>query len=166
MAVEILAGNGIEKAFKALGIEAERTFNRHYAYNVWEMSDDNFKKLCAAPENWPNTWGWWRSADGSNMGDVNHEYTINGKKITAWDGEFKETLKSDCAYCIDYQAGWCEGIGEDRAKCIFERTYPDILTYFYDELGASVERSICGLAVELARQNNMTMAELFNKYMK
>ena len=84
----------------------------------------------------------------------------------AWDGLIRETLKSDCTCCIYYQAGWCDGTDEDRTECYFERTYPDILTCFCDELGASVERNICALAAELARQNNMTMAELFDKYMK
>lgn len=164
--IEILAGNGIENAFKELGIEAKRTYDKHYAYNVWEMSDDNFGKLCAAPDNWPDTWGWWRSANGSNMGDVNHEYIINGKRITAWDGSFREALKSDCTCCVDFQAGLCEGTDEDKSECCFERTYPDILTYFCDEIGASVEGNVCALAVDLARQNGMKMAELFNQYMR
>ena len=46
--------------------------------------------------------------------------------------------------------------------CPYE--YETLLTYMAEELGASVERNVCALAVDLARANGMTMAKLFDIY--
>jgi hypothetical protein len=62
--------------------------------------------------------------------------------ILAWDGVYRENHK-------DY---------------FRDRKYPTLLCYFCDEIGASTEKNVCAIAVDLAALNNMTMAELFQKY--
>ena len=43
------------------------------------------------------------------------------------------------------------------------RKYHDLLTYFCDALGASQPKNVCALAVDMAKYNGMSMAELFQK---
>ena len=63
---------------------------------------------------------------------------------------------------------------EDKAKYnhsirkyeedVYPRVYKNLLEYMYNEVGASLERNVCALAVDLARANGMTMARLFETY--
>jgi len=46
----------------------------------------------------------------------------------------------------------------------WDREYNNLLEYFCDEIGASMEKHICALAVDLAMINGITMGELFRKY--
>ena len=47
---------------------------------------------------------------------------------------------------------------------VLDESYESLLKYFDYALGVSSEINICTLATGLAKQNNMTMAELFKKY--
>ena len=136
---EVLAEN-LLLFFSNSGIDGKCTYSGDI-YEVWEVSDkdyevisnmseEEFVKLC------PN--GMWRSADGSNMGVPCVKYTINGKKIIAWDRLHKYESK--------------------------KRKYDSLLEYMCEEIGASQPRNVCALAVDLAKYNNMTMSELFAKY--
>ena len=164
--IEILAGSGIENAFKSLDIKTKNELKSNQGFGVYKITDDEYKKPCNSPEPWPHEWGWWRFSEGSNMGGVDQEYTINGKKIIAWDGVFRNSLKIDCFCCVAYQDNLCDGSENNRKEfgCL-DRSYTNIMSYFNEELGASTEWNVCSLAVDLARQNGMTMAELFNEYM-
>lgn len=96
---------------------------------------------------------FWNSAESSNMDKPTIEFTINGKKIKAWDGAslgFDEDYYAECEDNHDYNT----------------RDYCDLLDYMCDELGASQPRNVVALAVDLAKYNNMTMAELFTTYQK
>ena len=42
--------------------------------------------------------------------------------------------------------------------------YKDLLEYFCEELGASTEKNVCALAVDLAKYNGLTLSELFKIY--
>jgi len=42
--------------------------------------------------------------------------------------------------------------------------FDNLLSYFSEEWGVSTEKNICALAVDLAKMNEMTMSELFEKY--
>ena len=42
--------------------------------------------------------------------------------------------------------------------------YDTLLDYMCDEIGASQPRNVCALAVDLARANGISMAELFSIY--
>jgi hypothetical protein len=145
---EIL-GAELDKAFEELNLYGKKTYelkNKHCdyceIYQVWELPDEDYDKLCSiSDKDWKEDWGWWRGASGSNMGFVNKRYNINNHYIKAWDGYKRENN--------DYP--WC-------------RQYKNLLQYFCDEIGASTEKNVCAVAVDLARQNGMTMSELFRKY--
>ena len=149
--VEILAGGHFERAVQALDLTAA-VCTYHYVppkdshreeYQVWELSDEDFSNLCSInEEDWESGWGWWRHAQGANLGAVNAEFTIHREKLQAWDG-------------TDY----------DKKACYNSRKYSDILTYLCDEIGASTEKNVCACTIELAKQNNMKLSELFKKYL-
>jgi hypothetical protein len=150
---EIL-GEELELAYTEFGIKAVRKYmSKENGYQVWELTDKDFKKLNTIPEkDWRAEYGWWRYAKGSNMGTVEARYTINNHYIKAWDGCFrKEMLEKNKSLKPD-----------DRYQR--DRKYDNLLQYFCYEIGVSQPRNICALAVDLAKQNNITMAELFNRY--
>lgn len=147
--VEILAGAEFANAVHDLELaSAERAYyhqpkpgSGREDYQVWLLSKEDFDSICAVDdEAWKENWGWWRYAKGSNMDSPLHEYIIHGAKIMAWDG---------------YKRGYC----------VRTREYEDIISYFNNEIGASTEKNVCALAVHLARINEMTLSELFKKYL-
>lgn len=156
--VEILADGSIENAFKENGIDATMTYKFcgngcREDFTVWEIEETDMKRLAAIDaEDWPDHWGWWWHASGSNMGAPNAEYVINGHTLLAWD----DNRANWCSGCAD-----CEGTDEDLNECYGRRDSPDLLTYFCDEIGATQPRNIAALAADMAKYNNMTMAKLF-----
>lgn len=153
---EIL-GNKLEAAFEFFGISAVKT---HQSSNdktdfaqVWELDNDileNFNNI--SDKEWTKDFGWYRYAEGSNMGEVSKRYNINNHYIMAWDGygredEEKENKELPPEYRIHTP-----------------RKYNDLLEYFCEELGASTERNVTALAIDLAKQNGIKMSELFKKY--
>lgn len=93
-------------------------------------------------KDWKDDWGWWRSTEGSNVCNPISRFNINHHYIKAWDSDSR--LES-----LDYYRG---------------REYEYLTQYMCDEIGASMEKNICALAVDLARINGITMGELFEKY--
>lgn len=163
--IEILAGNGVEFAFKALSIPAICTYQRQHfgkyeeRYEVWELSEAAFKQLCEVNDaEWKDDWGWWRHCEGSNMGDVCVECVINGFHIMAWDGVERERW---CDGCEDK----CDHTEADVCECYGTREYANLFRYSCDEIGASTEKNFCAITTDLARQNGMSLGELFNKCM-
>lgn len=146
---EIL-GAELDKAFEELNINAKKTYEAkklHYkyqeVYQVWELSDEDFEKICdLTEEDWKDDWGWWRSAEGSNMCNPLSRFNINHHYLKAWDSDNR--LESVDYYC--------------------HRKYEYLTQYMCDEIGASTGKNICALAVDLARINGITMGELFRKY--
>lgn len=181
--VEILAGAEFANAVRDLGlISTHRTY--HYQpptdsyrenYQVWALSKKDFDNLCAFDEdNWKEDWGWWRYATGSNLGGVGHEYVIHGERILAWDGYEREQAQSECLRCSDYYKNCtngkvlrnpCYATDNDIAQCFNAREYPDIISYLCEEIGASTEKNVCACTIDLARQNGMSLSELFKKYL-
>ena len=140
--VEILAGGQFANAVKDLDlVSAKCTYHHHpptgvyrEEYQVWLLSKNDFDNLCAVnDDDWKKSWGWWRHALGSNMGAVFYPYIINGERIMAWGRRYA---------------------GEQ---------YENLLSYFSDQLGASTEKNVCALSIDLARQNGLTLSELFRK---
>ena len=143
--MEILAGN-MDPYFKRTGIKAQKKWEGTADgcdYQVWEIEQEDFKKLAATSDDSYKLEEWWRSAESSSMGEPTVEYIINGKKIKAWDGECREEYEEDC-----------EG----------GRVYENLAEYLCYEIGASEPRNVVALAADLAAQNGMTMAELFKTY--
>lgn len=164
--VEILAGGEFANAVKSLGLTSA-VCTYHYQpqpthwreeYQVWLLSKEDFDNICAIDnDDWKDDWGWWRHAYGSNLGAVDCAYVINGEKLMAWDGLQRKEWCRDCSDCA--------GTEKDKDECFHDHQYPDILIYLCDEIGASTERNVCACMIDLARQNNLTLAKLFKKYL-
>ena len=164
--VEILAGGEFANAVKSLGLtSAVCTYHyqpqpkhRREEYQVWLLSKEDFDNICAIDDDdWKDNWGWWRHADGSNLGTVDCLYVINGEELMAWDGLQRREWCKDCSDC--------PGTEEYKNECFHSHRYPDIINYLCNEIGASTERNVCACTIDLARQNNLTLAEFFKKYL-
>lgn len=141
--VEIL-GNNLKKFFDTIDstyTEAEITYagNR---YEVWEVSDELFEKICnMSEEEFVDIAGenaWWRQSYGSNLGSPDAEFEVNGKELIGWDSPIYNSK-----------------IGKE---------YNDLSEYLCDCIGVSQPRNVCACAMDLAKYNDMSMGELFNKY--
>lgn len=132
---EILAGGGIYKAFKELDIDAKRTYKSTHKpyYEVWEINKKSLRVLEETYE-WPDEWGWWRFAKGSNQGTPADFFTVNGQPMIGW-----ETRD-----------------GKD--------TYDTLMDYFHQGMSVGMESNICALAIDLGRVNGKTMAQVFATY--
>ena len=165
-AVEILGGDGLYKAFKELGIKATRTYrgsDKSY-YEVWEVSNEDFKKLEYTLD-WKDEWGWWRYAKGSNMGTPFDFFTVNGKELIAWENDYKRRdLRDDWENEPDEEKEAYHYSFKEYEEIQYPHVSKNLTTYMCDELGASTEKNVCALAVDLARANGMTMAQLFKTY--
>ncbi len=169
--VEILAGEDFANAVYQLGLtSAICTFHRRALtdsycedFQVWLLSNEDFQNLCAVNNaDWQDDWGWWRYAVGSNLGKVDHTYTINGREIQAWDGPGRLTFRrSVCSHCAEQD---CKSSDRDILECHGDRNYDDILDYIYDEIGASTSTNVCAIAIDLAKQNHMMLSDLFQIY--
>lgn len=177
--VEILAGDNIKNAFKSLGIEANCTYKRsmppedgHYhgeEYEVWEISKEALTMMSEIDDKeWKDDWGFWRYAEGSNLaGEPTHQFTINNQSILAWYSQDKLD-----AYLEDFlEPAYIEEFESENAareelirdywdeKCKYKNFYQ----YCSEQWGASTERNVCAIAVDISRMNNMTMGELLSK---
>ena len=136
-------------------------------FGVYKILEQDFPKLCNIPDDefekqFPDS--WWRYAEGSNMGTPNCEFIINGCKIDAWQNEWyiDDLVEEHRRLPIDEQLEY-DGV-EDYIEENYTYKYPNLLEYFCDELGVSTERNVCALATDLAKYNEMSMAQLFKLY--
>lgn len=163
---EVLAEN-LQSLFDNTDLNGICTYKGEW-YEVWEISDDDFKKMCDMEE--PDFTkvcpdGMWRSAIGSNMGTPCVKWNINNKDIWAWDGSRRENYyHAYCEDCSGFKSGKCKATENDILECGGERKADTLLRYFCDEMGASQPRNVCALAVDLANANHMKLSELFNTY--
>lgn len=141
--MEIL-GNNLYKFFSRVdptGKYADITY-ASTNYEVWKVSEELFKNMCDMPEeNFIRLAGedaWWRQCDGSVFGVPDTKFKVNGKYIIGWDTPI-------CASKIGYK-------------------YENLTDYLCNCLGVSSAKNICTCCVNLAKYNNMTMVELFEKY--
>ena len=132
---EILAGDGIRNVFNEFGINAKMTYKSDHEpyYEVWELDKKDIRALEDIYE-WPDEWGWWRHAKGSNMGVPYEFFTVNGEFMIGWE-------------TVD---------GKD--------TYDSLLDYFYNGLNVDMPSTICALSVDLGRANGKTLSALFKTY--
>ena len=164
--VEILAGGGIETAFKELGIEATCTYKNPEAtlYEVWEITKDDMMMM-EFVANWPDKYGWWTYSDGSVMGNVNKDMTINGQKILAWLDEGRvDALRYDWEH-ESKEEKEAYNFNFDEYVDDWYTDYPNLLEYFALHLGASKASNVFALSQDLAKANNMSVAQLFTTYL-
>lgn len=139
--MEIL-GNNLKKFFDTVDSgckNADITYaNREY--EVWKVSDELFKKMCDMSEDeFVSIAGedaWWRSSEGSVLGTPDTKFVINGDEMIGWNMKMEYN---------NFQ-------------------YAKLTDYLSCELGVSQPRNVCACCMDLAKYNNMTMAELFKKY--
>lgn len=166
---EIL-GNKMYKVFKEYGIEYIRTYSKKCDskkgydphYEVYEISQSDMNKLEEIFE-LPNG-SWWRWAKGSNMGTPFSLFTVNGKELIAWDGYKREDLRDDWADETDEEKAAYHYSFKEYEEMQYPHVYSTLTEYMCKELGVSTEKNVCALAVDLARANGMTMAQLFKAY--
>lgn len=114
-------------------------------YEVWSVSDEIYEDLNSySDEDWEEKFpeDWWRYCDGCNLGEPDTRIRINGIKLTGWAGRDLDYLEEE----IDW-----------------EIIYPSLTGYFWECIGTSQPNNICSLSVDLAKYNNMTMGELWEK---
>lgn len=165
-----IIGERMHNVFAAVGVNPKETFKGRIGYwnefTVWEITDEDFEALCNMSDRdfkkHSQDLAWWRYAEGSNQDEPNHEFIINGEKITAWyDEDRDEDLAEDFENENEVDK---EGGLEAYIATWHTTTYDKLIDYLNSELGASTERNVCALAVDLAAYNNITMSELFRKY--
>jgi hypothetical protein len=167
-----IIGENLQTFFDNTGITATKTYSGHIGYwpqfEVWEISEEDYDDICIMTEDeyehFAADGSWWRGADGSNMGMINEEFIINGLPIMAWRNEYRVgEYINDWNDMNEEERDEYEDF-EDFLNTWFPKEYAHLTTYFCDELGASTERNVCALATDLAKYNNITMAELFRRY--
>lgn len=165
MKIEILAGDGINRAFKELGIDAKCTYygNDTCQYQVWEIDKSDLQTL-EYTVMWQDNYGWWRFAKGSNMGTACSFFEVNNHELIAWDGVRREDLRYDWDDEPDDEKKSYNYSYKEYEEFWKPHKYQTLLEYFCDELGASTASNVCALAVDLARVNGLSMAELFKKF--
>ena len=143
---EIL-GNNLKKFFDIVDphySEAEITYSDYGKYEVWEVSDKLFEKMCnMTEEKFEEIAGeeaWWTSSDHSVLGCPDTYFIVNDAELLAWDSPICSSNK--------------------------EHEYSNLSEYLCDCLGASSPKNVCALATDLALYNNMKMSELFDTYEK
>lgn len=146
---EIL-GKNLKKFFDAVDSECNDA-DITYAgdrYEVWEVSDDLFAKMCDMPEEefvgMAGEDAWWRQSKGSNLGHPDETAIVNGSELICWG-------KERVYHSYDYMP-----------KELKE--YENLSDYLCNFIEASQPRNVCACAMDLAKYNNMTMGELFKKY--
>lgn len=138
--IEIL-GNNLKQFFDIVDNppnDAEITYAGE-RYEVWEVSDELHKKMCnMSEEEFIELAGedaWWRSSIGSVLGVPDTEFKVNGEYLLGWNRWERE-----------------------------QDTYINLSEYLCECVGASTGKNVCSCAMDLAKYNNMSMGELFEKY--
>lgn len=138
--MEIL-GNNLKRFFDKINNppnDAEITYTGN-KYEVWEVSEELFNKICDMSEKEfveiAGDDAWWRQCESSVLGVPDTYFEVNGECLLGWD-------RWGCESTI----------------------YTNLSEYLCDCVGVSTGKNVCACAMDLAKYNNMTMAELFEKY--
>jgi hypothetical protein len=168
--IEII-GENMKNIWIILGINPKETFSGSIGYwknfKVWELTDAEFKSLCEITdeqfERWSEEGAWWRYAEGSVLGTPDVLFRINGDFLMAWEKLDRSDLyeKWSTLSRAEKKKYYDD---EDYVELNRPHSYKDILTYLCDEVGVSTERNVCALVTDLAKYNNMSIAELFIRF--
>ena len=136
--MEILAGDGFETAVREFNLDAKKTFGNS-RFEVWDISQESLDALNSVPdEEWKEDYGWYRFSGGCNISHypLKH-FSVNGNSMYGFLGSYDP---------------------------FHRKSYARLTEYLRSMLGVSTEKNICAVCVDLAKLNNMTMAELFEKF--
>lgn len=139
-----IMGENLSPFFRKVGIYPPKKFNGNVGHwpnlEVWHLTDSQFELIEDMTDEEFNNMApdgcWWRFAEGSIMDVPNVRAKINDKEILAW-------ANPNTTHNLEYD---------------------NLLEYYREVLGVSTEKNICALSVDLAKYNNMTIAELFWRY--
>lgn len=141
--MEIL-GHDLGKFFDLVDPEYTDAVLQYHSdtYQVWEITKRVHDIMCKLTDEQFSAMAgedaWWRSATGCVLGVPGTEYEVNGEGLIGWESPIYD----------DY----------DRTK------FSKLTEYLCRCIGASTEKNVCACCVGLAKYNNITMAELFEKY--
>lgn len=111
-------------------------------YEVWEVSEDLFNKMSNMSEDefvkLAGEEAWWRQSNGSVLGVPDTYFSVHGERLLGWDSSIYESKV------------W--------------HKYVNLSEYLCDCIGASTGKNVCACVTDLAKYNDMTIAELFDKY--
>lgn len=166
-----IIGENLQPFFNRMRIKATKTYSGNIGYwpnfEVWEMSEEDYERICCMSEEQYEKVAaadsWWRGAEGSNMGTPTNYFRVNKIDLIAWCGGRRDDLYRD--YFMESEEEQALYMGPDEYVSVnMPYEYRDLLEYFCEELGASTERNVCALAVDLAKYNNLTLSGLFKIY--
>ena len=144
-------GNNLKTFFDTVDknqTDAECTYKGNH-YEIWELSDELFNRMCNMTEEEfiilsERDDDWWISANGSNLNlHEKGEFTVNNKIMVGWKNKPWQDDDKEYDNCTNYT---------------------DLSEYLCEYIGASLPRNVVACAMDLAKYNNMSMAELFQTY--
>lgn len=183
--MKTILGEGMKAVFEYYNIQANNVLTKNFEYGwqrsieVWELTDEECDKFFELLKNvdddefvklFSESDSWWRYATGSNLGAPDNDFTVNGYNLIAWDGVRRETFADNEyeEYVQDEEECGVEEFEidsfEEWEKWNYPRDYSNIYDYMCEELGASTEKNTTAIIMDLAKYNNITVAELLNKY--
>ena len=166
-----IIGENLHSFFENMGINAIKSYSGSIGYwpkfEVWGITEDDYVKICdMSEEEYERVAAddsWWRYSNGSIFGIPDTKFEINGKQMWGWTDIKRNHLYKEYETLDEEEKAEYED-ADDYVEFCMPYKYDDLLHYLCDEIGASTERNVCALAADLAKYNNMTMAELFKRY--
>lgn len=167
-----IIGENLQSLFRRMGIYPPKKFAGNVArwmnLEVWHLTDSQYNLVKdITDEEFSNMViekCWFRIPDGSIMGTPETKFIINGKELLAWiHPSVLHNLE------IEYEElPWEEKIDyknlEEYISFWHPLEYDGLLEYYIGELRTLEVEDVCALSVDLAKHNNITVAELFYKY--
>lgn len=129
--IEVFAEEGFQNAVKELKLDALQTYSSEL-YEVWVMTQDSYDLLLAIKDDkWKDSWGWWRTANGTCLKDI-RRFSINGNIVMGYKHNGYQKWK-----------------------------YSTLLEYLRSEVGASTESNVCAVTTGMAKMNHMSLSQLW-----
>ena len=151
-----------EEGFETIRMTFENKNEDPYQgdFNVFEVSEEEFEKMCNVPdEDWnTDVWGWFRYSGGCVLEDREPitNININNHSLSAW---YDDVLLKD--YFSDNEDdGDIQSVFDEWMES--HTNYHNLFDYCSDMWGVSTESNITAVAVGLAKLNNMSLATLFS----
>ena len=158
---EVLAWGNIDKELKRLRISPKKAWSNG-DISVYQLAKEEYE-IMSNDDMWPDNGLAWYYSEGSNLPAPNYETIINGHKIIAWPNDIGCNL---CADCEEWKGCYPdEEIYNEYCKNETPPEYDNLIAYIDEAIGLCSSSSLAHLTVDLACHNNMTLAELFEKYM-
>lgn len=166
-----IIGENLQSFFDNMGITALKAYSGSIGYwskfEVWGITEDDYAKICDMSEDEYERVAaedsWWRCSNGSIMGIPDTTFEVNGKSMLAWTDIRRNDLYNEYSGLDEEErAEYLDA--DDYVEFWMPYKYENLLQYLCEELGASTEKNVCALAVDLAKYNDITVAELFKRY--